>query len=82
MSRIKLIITIIIGQLTLIRCYTYTKRKFTKFLDKVPLALSKPVLSYAADPAIIKIWEMAHSDWLYLIVFIGILRSFFLMNCG
>ena len=59
MSRVKLIITMIIGQLTLIRCYTYAKRKHTKFLYKVPLALTKPVLSYAADPAIIEIWEMA-----------------------
>ena len=82
MSRINLIITIIIGQLTLIRCYIYAKRKLTKFLCKVPLALSKPVLSYAADPAIIEIREMVYSDWLYLIVFIGIFRSSFLMNCG
>ena len=59
MSRIKLSITIIIGQLTLIRCYTYAKRKHTKFLYKLPLALNKPVLSYATDPAIIEIWEMA-----------------------
>ena len=49
----------IIGQLNLIRCYTSAKRKHTKFLCKVPLALSKPVLSYAADPAIIEIWEKA-----------------------
>ena len=59
MSRIKLRITIIIGHLTLIRCYTYAKRKHTKLLCKVPLAFIKPVLSYAADPAIIEIWEMA-----------------------
>ena len=49
MSRIKLRITRIIGQLTLIP-YTYAKTKHTKFL----LALSKPVLSYVADPAIIE----------------------------
>ena len=72
MSRIKLGITIIVGQVTLIGCYTYAKRK--QFLYKVPLALSKSVLSYAADPAIIEIWEMAWSDLLYLIVFIGIFR--------
>ena len=59
MSRIKLNIAMIIGQLNLIRCYTSAKRKHTKFLCKVPLALSKPVLSYAADPAIIEIWEKA-----------------------
>ena len=59
MFRMKLRITIIIGQLTSIRCYTYAKRKHTKFLYKVPLYSTKPVLSYAADPAIIKIWEMA-----------------------
>ena len=53
MSRIKLRITRIIGQLTLIP-YTYAKTKHTKFLYKVPLALSKPVLSYVADPAIIE----------------------------
>ena len=74
MSRIKLGITIIVGQVTLIGCYTYAKRKHSKFLYKVPLALSKSVLSYAADPAIIEIWEMAWSDLLYLIVFIGIFR--------
>ena len=57
MSRIKLNIAMIIGQLILIRCYTYAKRKHTKFLCKFPLTLRKPVLSYAADPAIIEIWE-------------------------
>ena len=41
------------------RWYTYAKRKHTKFLYKVPLSLSKSVLRYAADPAIIEIWEMA-----------------------
>ena len=51
-------ITIIIGQFTLIRCYNYTTRKHTQFFYKVPLAVSKPVLSYAADTAIIKTWEM------------------------
>ena len=39
--------------------YTYVKRKHTKFFYKVPLAVSNPVLSYTADPAIIVIWEMA-----------------------
>ena len=58
MPRITLSITMIIRQLTLIRCYTWAKRKYIKFLYKVPLALSKPVLSYAADPAIIKISEI------------------------
>ena len=75
MSRIKLSITITIGQLTLIRCYTYAKRKHTKFLYKVLLALSNPVLSYAADPAIIQVREMAESDWLYLIVLIKVFKS-------
>ena len=75
MSRIKLSITINIGQLTLIRCYTYVKRKHTRFLYKVILALSNPVLSYAADLAIIEIREMAESDWLYLIVLIGVFKS-------
>ena len=28
------------------------------FIYKVALALSKPVLRYATNPAIIKIWEM------------------------
>ena len=54
MTVIKLSIMIITGQLTLIRCYTYAKRKHTKFLHKVSLALS-----YVVDPAIIEIWEMA-----------------------
>ena len=49
----------IIGQFILIRCYTYANRKHTKFLCKFPLTLSKAVLSYAADPAIIEIWEKA-----------------------
>ena len=58
MFKIKLRITIIIEQLTLIECYTYTKRKYTKFFYKAPLAVSKPVLKCAVDPAIIKTWEM------------------------
>ena len=57
MSRMKLSITINIGHLTLIRCYTYAKRKRTNFLFKFPLALSNPVLSFTADPANIKIRE-------------------------
>ena len=48
--RIKLSIKIKIGQLTLILGYTYLKRKHTKFLYKVPLALSNPALSFSADP--------------------------------
>ena len=71
-----------VQQLALIRCCTYAKRKHTKFLYKVPLALSNPVLSYAADPAIIEILEMAYSDWFYLVIFIGVFRSSFLMNCA
>ena len=59
MFRIKLSITTDIGQLALMRCYTYAKRKHTIFLYKVPLALSNPALSYTADPAIIEIREMA-----------------------
>ena len=58
MLRIKLRITIIIGQFTLIRCYNYTTKKHTQFFYKALLAVSKPVLSYAADTAIIKTWEM------------------------
>ena len=57
MFRIKLRITIIIGQLTLIQCYTYAKRKHTKFVYNLLLALRKPVLSYAVDPAIIEQWR-------------------------
>ena len=84
MSRIKLSITMNIGEFTLIRCYTYSKRKHTKFLYKFPLALalSNLVLRYTADPAIIKIQKMAKSNWLYLIVFIRVFRSSFLMNSG
>ena len=59
MPKIKLSITINRGKLTLIRCYTYAKRKRTKFLDKIPLDLSNPFLSYTADPVITKIWEIA-----------------------
>ena len=55
MSKIKLNVTMNIGQLTLIRIYTYSKRKTTKCLYQVPLGLSNPVLSHAADPTIIKI---------------------------
>ena len=33
----------------------YSKRKHTKFIPKVSLALSNPALSYTADPAIIEI---------------------------
>ena len=52
MLRIKLSVTIIIGQLTSIR-FTRTQKGNTptKFLYKVLLALSKPALRYAADPA-------------------------------
>ena len=46
MSRIKLSVTIIIGQLTLTRCYTYAKRKYTKLLYKVPLALNLCLLFF------------------------------------
>ena len=45
------------------------------FFIRFSLALSNPVLSYAADPAIIEIREMAESDWLYLIVLIEVFKS-------
>ena len=57
-STIKLSIKINIGQLTLIRCYINAKTKHTKFLYKVPLALSNQTLSYTADQVIIEIREM------------------------
>ena len=72
MSRIKLSITTKIGQLALIRCCTYIKSKHTKVLYEVPSALSNPAFSYMVDPTIMKIREMAQSDWLYLIVFLGV----------
>ena len=53
-----------------------------KLFYKVPLALGSPALSFTADPAIIEIREMMHCAWLYLIVFTGVVRSSFLMNCG
>ena len=53
-----------------------------KLFYKVPLALGSSALGFTADPAIIEIREMVHCAWLYLIVFIGLFSSFFLMNCG
>ena len=66
-SRIKLNITINIGQLTLTWCYTCAMRKHTIFLYKVPLVLSNPALNYMTDKTIIEMQEMGNGMWLALL---------------
>ena len=75
MSRIKLSITIKIGQLALIRCYTDAKRKYTKFHFKVLLALS--YTEYYRSGYFQNTGNDI-TDWVYLIVFIRVFRSSFL----